>query len=85
MAPQRGYANFGFFFGEQLPDPEHLLVAKGIRMRHVKIRNLDDAKYPALGLLMGAAWKDAPNRFEGFIEECGAQNHRSNDDQGFIA
>jgi len=61
IAPQRkGYVNFGFFFGASLPDPEHLLVGEGKRMRHVKVRNVEDARNPALGELIAATWKEAP-------------------------
>ena len=60
IAPQKGYVNFGFFFGGYLPDPEHLLVGEGKRMRHVKIRSVEDAKDPALGKLIAATWKESP-------------------------
>lgn len=60
FAPQKGYVNFGFFFGGDLPDPKHLLVGTGKRMRHVKVRSVEDAKNPALGKLIVATWKEAP-------------------------
>jgi hypothetical protein len=60
IAPQKGYVNFGFFFGADLPDPQHLLVGEGKRMRHVKVRSVGDAKNPALGKLIAATWKEAP-------------------------
>lgn len=60
IAPQKGYVNFGFFFGANLPDPKHLLVGEGKRLRHVKVRSVDDAKNPALGKLIAATWKEAP-------------------------
>jgi hypothetical protein len=61
IAPQKkGYINFGFFFGAGLPDPALLLVGEGARMRHVKVRSLDDAKNPALGKLVAASWKEDP-------------------------
>jgi hypothetical protein len=41
---QRAYLNFGFFFGVGLSDPSHLLVGEGKRLRHVKIRSMEDAK-----------------------------------------
>jgi hypothetical protein len=56
----KGYVNFGFFFGAGLPDPEHLLVGEGKRMRHVKVRSVDEARNPALGKLITATWKEAP-------------------------
>jgi hypothetical protein len=61
IAPQQKYVNFGFFFGTHLPDPHHLLVGEGKRMRHVKVRSLEDASNPALEQLMKEAWKDAPH------------------------
>lgn len=60
IAPQKGYVNFGFFFGAELPDPKHLLTGEGKRLRHVKVRNVEDAKNPALGNLVAATWKEAP-------------------------
>ena len=60
IAPQKGYVNFGFFFGADLPNPKHLLVGEGKRLRHVKIRSVEDAKNPALGKLVAATWREAP-------------------------
>ena len=60
IAPQKGYVNFGFFFGADLPDPKHLLVGERKRLRHVKIRSVEDAKNPALGKLVAATWNEAP-------------------------
>lgn len=61
IAPQKkGYVNFGFFFGANLPDPEHLLAGKGKRMRHVKVRSVEEAQDPGLGKLITATWKEAP-------------------------
>jgi len=61
IAPQnKGYVNFGFFFGVGLPDPAHLLIGEGKQLRHVKVRNVDEAKNPALGKLIAATWKEAP-------------------------
>src|SRR5690349_5312325 len=37
VMPQNGYANLGFFFGTDGPDPTGLLEGTGKRMRHVKI------------------------------------------------
>ena len=60
IAPQKGYVNFGFFFGADLPDPKHLLVGEGKRLRHVKVRSVEDAKNPALRKLVAATWREAP-------------------------
>jgi Domain of unknown function (DU1801). len=61
IAPQKkGYVNFGFFFGVGLPDPKHLLIGEGKRLRHVKVWNVEEAKNPALAKLIAATWKKAP-------------------------
>jgi hypothetical protein len=60
IAPQRGYVNLGFFFGVGLVDPKHLLVGEGKRLRHLKVRSVEDARNPALGKLVAATWKEAP-------------------------
>lgn len=58
IAPQNGYVDLGFFFGTHLEDPRHLLEGTGARMRHVKVRTLDQAGDPALAALLRAAWLD---------------------------
>jgi len=61
IAPQKkGYVNFGFFFGAGLADPKKLLSGEGKRLRHVKVWSEDEAKNPALGKLIAATWKEAP-------------------------
>lgn len=61
IAPQeKGYVNFGFFFGAGLSDPKKLLVGDGKRLRHVKIWSVDEARNPALAKLITAPWKEAP-------------------------
>lgn len=61
VAPQKkGYVNFGFFFGAGLPDPKKLLIGEGKRLRHVKVWSVEEAKNPALGKLIAAAWREAP-------------------------
>lgn len=63
IAPQnKGYVNFGFFFGAGLPDPKQLLEGEGKRIRHVKVWSVDEAKNPALASLVAATWKLAPKR-----------------------
>jgi hypothetical protein len=47
--------------GTHLPDPHLVLVGEGKRMRHIKVRSLEDANHPALEQLMEEAWKDAPH------------------------
>jgi hypothetical protein len=63
IAPQnKGYVNFGFFFGVGIPDPKQLLAGTGKRIRHVKIWSVEEAKNSALEKLIRATWKEAPKR-----------------------
>ena len=65
IAPQKkGYVNFGFFFGAGLPDLKKLLIGEGKRLRHVKVKSVDEAKNPALGKLIASTWKEAPESIE---------------------
>jgi uncharacterized protein DUF1801 len=75
VAPQKGYVNFGFFFGGGLPDPEHLLTGEGKRMRHVKIRSVEEAKNQALGTLITGIWKEAPESIAKI--HAGRRKHKS--------
>ncbi len=38
------HVNFGFWRGTELDDPEHLLIGDGIKMRHVKISQVNDVR-----------------------------------------
>ena len=61
VAPQdKGYVNFGFFFGAGLPDPKKLLIGDGKRLRHIKIWSVETAKNPALAKLIAQTWKEGP-------------------------
>jgi hypothetical protein len=57
--PSKEHVTLGFFFGTNLPDPKRLLVGEGKRMRHVKVKTLEEANNPALRKLVSAARKDA--------------------------
>jgi hypothetical protein len=58
------HINLGFFFGGFLPDPEGLLVGSGKRMRHIKIRSLQESENPAITSLLAQAWADGLQRVE---------------------
>ena len=58
ILPHSAWVNLGFYRGSGLPDPEGLLEGTGARMRHVKIRSLDDAQRPALRSLVAAAYAE---------------------------
>ena len=58
------YVNLGFFYGGFLSDPEGLLVGSGKRMRHIKIRRLQETENPAITALLAQAWSDGLQRVE---------------------
>ena len=55
VMPQTEYVNLGFWHGAGLPDPERLLQGTGAKMRHIKVRSVDDAESPAVRALVSAA------------------------------
>jgi hypothetical protein len=58
ISVQSSYANLGFNFGVNLPDPDHLMEGSGKEFRHVKVYNEADAERPALRRLVEAAVKE---------------------------
>ncbi|MEM0963285.1 MAG: DUF1801 domain-containing protein [Bacteroidota bacterium] len=48
VMPTRGDVNLGFWHGASLPDPGGLLEGTGKRMRHVKVRPVEEARSEAL-------------------------------------
>lgn len=55
LLPHKRWVNLGFYAGAELPDPEELLEGTGAKMRHVKIRTLEDAAHAGLSALIRAA------------------------------
>ena len=55
ILPYKKWVNLGFYQGVDLADPKGLLEGTGAKMRHVKIRSVDDAKRPEVRDLIKAA------------------------------
>lgn len=55
VLPYKEHVNLGFYQGVSLPDPEGRLEGTGARMRHVKLRALEQVQDPALEALILAA------------------------------
>ena len=65
IMPHKNWINLGFYQGVELVDPEGLLEGTGAKLRHVKIRSLDDANRPAVHTLIEGALaqrKNTPGR-----------------------
>lgn len=58
------HVNLGFFYGGFVPDPEGLLIGSGKRMRHLKIRSVQETENPAIASLLVQAWADGLQRVE---------------------
>lgn len=55
ILPHKNWVNLGFYKGTLLPDPSSLLEGTGAKMRHVKIRSIEDAEQPKIRNLIRAA------------------------------
>lgn len=55
ILPHIGWVNVGFYQGASLPDPEGLLEGTGKKLRHIKIRSLEDASRKDIRALIEAA------------------------------
>lgn len=42
------HVNLGFYYGAQLPDPEGLLEGTGKKLRHIKVRDVEEVDGPAI-------------------------------------
>jgi len=49
---QKSHVNLGFYHGASLNDPAGLLEGTGKKLRHVKVRNMTEAKNPAIKKLI---------------------------------
>jgi hypothetical protein len=52
--------NLGFFYGAELPDPDHLLEGTGKLLRHIKITVPEQLENPAVRALVEAASRHLP-------------------------
>lgn len=55
ILPYRSWVNLGFYRGTSLTDPEKLLEGTGARMRHVKMRTVEDVERPGVRELIREA------------------------------
>jgi hypothetical protein len=49
IGAHRDHVNLGFYHGAELSDPEHLLEGSGKKLRHIKVREIEEIDRPALG------------------------------------
>jgi hypothetical protein len=61
LIPFKDYLNFGFYHGTDIDD-DGILEGTGAKIRHIKIRTLDDLKNPKLKKLVIRAIKDRKSK-----------------------
>src|SRR5947209_20381876 len=59
ICPMQNYVRLGFMFGTHLDDTDQLLVGEGQRLRHIKVKTVEEANRPAVRRLVEEAWADA--------------------------
>ena len=55
ILPYRNWVNLGFYQGTEIDDPEGLLEGTGAKLRHVKVRSVEEAKQPSIVALVERA------------------------------
>ncbi len=55
LLPHTNWVNLGFYHGTAVADPDGLLEGTGARMRHVKVRSVEEVDAPPLRALVAAA------------------------------
>lgn len=58
IMPFRSWVNLGFFQGASLMDPQGLLDGSGTRLRHIRLRTVDDTEQPAVRALVEEAYAE---------------------------
>jgi hypothetical protein len=46
IAVQREHTNLGFYYGADLPDPKEVLEGSGKKLRHIKVRSIEEVDRP---------------------------------------
>ena len=54
----RDHVNLGFYYGADLPDPKGLLEGTGKKLRHIKIREVEEVAQPALDQLLQSSLEE---------------------------
>lgn len=58
IMPQKAQVNLGFYYGVDLDDPSGLLEGTGKKLRHVKVRSIEDADKTAIRQLIQASYQE---------------------------
>ena len=58
IMPFRSWVNLGFFQGASLMDPQGLLEGTGVKLRHIKLRTVDETERPGVRALVEQAYAE---------------------------
>ncbi|MEO0341125.1 MAG: DUF1801 domain-containing protein [Bacteroidota bacterium] len=58
VLPHKSWVNLGFYQGALLDDPDGLLEGTGKKLRHIKIKSVEQAQLPAIQSLIGVALEE---------------------------
>lgn len=64
ILPHKNWVNLGFFKGADLPDPSNLMEGTGKKLRHIKIRSLQDSERPEIITLLKEALTERKQALE---------------------
>jgi hypothetical protein len=55
VSPHGKWVNLGFFWGANFNDPKTLLEGTGAKLRHIKVRSVDEANHPDIRVMINTA------------------------------
>ncbi len=58
ILPYSNWVNLGFYKGTDIDDPDGLLEGTGSKMRHIRVRSLEDCENPSLIVLIRNALQE---------------------------
>ena len=58
IGAHREHDNLGFYYGAELSDPEGLLEGTGKKLRHIKVRKVEEVAQPALRHLVQSSLEE---------------------------
>lgn len=61
ILPYKNWFNLGFMYGADLPDPKSLLEGTGKKLRHIKIKSIDECESDDIKVLIKAALNERLN------------------------
>jgi hypothetical protein len=78
LAPQSDRVNLGFFHGANLTDPNSLLEGTGKKLRHVKVRSVDQAEQPNIRDLLENSIEER-SKVIGITDQASISSHGHSD------